>query len=340
MKIISLKFNTNKIRVIFSFLFSKIFNKINTSFLSNIDKIKFNYNFKLSKNDVLIKTLICGYCGTDKKILNYDMSPFSSAFLDTNKDKKKDIYLGHELLGVILKKGKNVKKFKINDKVILDSVVRSKNFEKNNIFGGFTNLLVRNQNQLRSVHKNIKNELAILIEPLACSLGAIKKANIKNGDKILIIGAGIIGQGIIHLLRYFYKDKIKIVIATNSLNHKEIIKKSSVNKIIFKKDIFLESSKFLKTKLKKRFKNKILAEGYDKIFECSGTNKIANNILRLANYNSEIILVGMNMNNFKFDPTPIWHRNITIKGVNGFERKYPDIKIDTLKYIHNLIKIS
>lgn len=46
----------------------------------------------------------------------------------------------------------------------------------------------------------------------------------------------------------------------------------------------------------------------------------------------------MNMNNFKFDPTPIWHRNITIKGVNGFERKYPDIKIDTLKYIHNLIK--
>ena len=77
---------------------------------------------------------------------------------------------------------------------------------------------------------------------LACSL-VIKKANIKNGDKILIIGAGIIGQGIIHLLRYFYKDKIKIVIATNSINHKEIIKKSSVNKIIFK-GYFLESSKF------------------------------------------------------------------------------------------------
>ena len=46
----------------------------------------------------------------------------------------------------------------------------------------------------------------------------------------------------------------------------------------------------------------------------------------------------MNMNYVKIDPTPIWHRNLDIKGSLDFKYKYPDIKKPTLIYIHDLIK--
>ena len=63
-----------------------------------------------------------------------------------------------------------------------------------------------------------------------------------------------------------------------------------------------------------------------------------NKVLRISEKNSQIILVGMNMNAIKFDPTPIWHRNINIKGSLDFQKHYSDLNVTTLKYIHNLIK--
>ena len=45
-----------------------------------------------------------------------------------------------------------------------------------------------------------------------------------------------------------------------------------------------------------------------------------------------------NMNYVKVDQTPIWHRNLKLKGSNGFDYKYKDINKSTLKYIHDLLK--
>ena len=338
MKIKTIIFNTNKLNTLVFFNFSKIFKRINLYIFPNLEKKTFDYEFRLKKNDVLVKNVLCGYCGTDRKILSFDMSLFSSAFLDSKKHKKKRIYLGHELVGKVIDVGSNVKKIKKNDKVIMDSATRKVDKLKNNLFGGFSNYLVRDQSQLETIHKNLPNEKAILIEPLACSLGAIKKVSINEDDKILIIGGGIIGQGIAHLLRHNNGKKIKIYLEKNSYVHLSIINKSVVDKVIFQKDLFNESKKILNSKLNQKFHNKILENGYNKIFECSGSNEIINKSLRLTSKNAEIVLVGMNMNYVKIDPTPIWHRNLDIKGSLDFKYKYPDIKKPTLIYIHDLIK--
>ena len=331
MKITTIIFNTNKLNTLVSLIFSKIFKRINLYIFPNLEKKTFSYEFKLKKNDVLVKNVLCGYCGTDRKILSFDMSLFSSAFLDSKKHKKKRIYLGHELVGKVIDVGSNVKKIKKNDKVIMDSATRKVDKLKNNLFGGFSNYLVRDQSQLETINKNLPNEKAILIEPLACSLGAIKKVSINEDDKILIIGGGIIGQGIAHLLRHIYGKKIKIYLATNSYVHLSIINKSVVDKVIFQKDLFNESKKILNSKLNQKFHNKILENGYNKIFECSGSNEIINKSLRLTSKNAEIVLVGMNMNYVKIDPTPIWHRNLDIKGSLDFKYKYLQRDITGLK---------
>ena len=334
----SIVFINNKIRVFFSFFFFKLFRRTNLFFLPNLKYEDIYHKFNLSSDQVLIKTKLCALCGSDKKIVNFDFSIFSSALFDSKKHKKEKIYLGHEVLGEVIDRGKKVKKISIKDKIVLDSVIRNKKHQKSsNLFGGFSNYFVREQDSFHVISNKIKEEHALLIEPLACSYGAIKTTQIKKKDKILVVGAGVIGQGVIILLRYLYGKNIDITSATNSKNHLSILKKSLVNNIIYKKDIYTESIKILKTSSKGFLNNKILEKGYNKIFDCSGSKNLLNNFLRMAEVNGEIILDGMNMDYEKIDLTPVWMRKITIKGVNGYEKKYSDLQHSTFKFIHDLI---
>ena len=115
----------------------------------------------------------------------------------------------------------------------------------------------------------------------------MKKTAIKKNNTILIIGAGVIAQGIIILLRYLYKNDVKIVVATKSKLHYELLrkKKIKIDNLIFKNDIFKESKKILKCKLNSSFLNRNLSTGYDVIFEYSGSSEMIDNSIRLANKN-------------------------------------------------------
>lgn len=337
MKIQSIVFDNSYIRSFTSLVYARIFNKVNLYFFSNLKKKEFDYNFKLGPTGVLIKTIQCGYCGTDKNIVTFDFSFGSSVLLDTNKHKNKLIYLGHEVVGRVVKVGDKVTNFKNNDKIIVDSVNRGEKIDNEDIFGGFTNFFIKDQKKIKKINNKISDNEAILIEPLACGLEAIKKINIKKNDKILIVGAGIIGVGIAHLLRCFYKKSINITIATNSLTHKKMLNFKLVDNIIFRKDLFKESKKILKTQSFSFMNNKILADGYDKIFECSGNAKIINKVLRISKKSADIVLTGMTMQNTELDPSPIWHRNLNIYGSHGYKLKYPSLKLDTFDYIAELI---
>ena len=318
-------------------IYSRVFKSVNLYFFPNLQKKTFEYNFKLKPSSVLVKTIQCGYCGTDKKLINYDFSLHSSAFLDSARHKNKSIYLGHEVVGRIIKVGNNVKALKINDKVIIDSMNRTNDINNSDIFNGFTNFFVKDQKKLIKIENRIKDDQAILIEPLACSLGAIKKTIIKKNEKILVLGAGIIGTGIVHLLRYYYKKNINITIATNSLSHKKMLSYRMVDNIIYNKDLFNESKKILKSKSVSIMNNKILSKGFDKVFECTGNVDILNTILRICDKGAHIVLTGMNMQTAKFDLTPIWHRDIKIFGAHGYKKRYPKSKQETLNYISQLI---
>ena len=331
-------FENNLLKVLISFVFSKITKRVYLGFFSPLRLLENNNdNITLSDTDVLVETILCGYCGTDKSILTYNMSVKSSVFVDTKRHKEKKIYLGHEIVGKVKNIGKKVINFSVGDHVILDSKIRDEAITAKNKYGGWSSQFVRDQSQLININRNLDIEKAVLIEPLACAFGALRKSNIKSKDHILILGGGIIGQGLLVLLRYFYKKEVKISIATKSTIHKNIIDKHLPDNIIFNEDIFIASKKILKTFIKKNYSNQILKTGYDKIFDCTGDEKLLNKLLRLCNNNGTIILTGTNMKLSKIDPTPIWHREINLIGSHAYEESYPDLKEKTLKYLEGLI---
>ncbi len=337
-KVESIVISNNKLKVVLTFAISKLLNIIYTGPLSFIKLKNFKKKFQINKNKVLVKTLLCGVCGSDRKIISFDYSVNSTAFPETKRYNQKETFLGHELVGEVYQIGKNVKNLKKGDRVILDSVNRHDHQLNNNIFGGWTNFFVRNENQLFKISKKLKFEQAILLEPLACSLNAVLEANIKKDKKnVLIVGSGIIGLGIYVFLKYFFNN-LNITFLTKEEMPFTFLKKNKKINIIYNENIVEKTSKILKTDVKKFLLTKITSSGFDYIFECSGDKKILNRIIKICNFNSKIILNGMIMHKSKFDLTPLWIRNIKILSTNGYKNSYKFNKIPkTFKFIQSLI---
>ena len=190
-----IRLNLSILKNLISFFYLKITDSIYTGPFSAVEKFYLKkFEFVLEPNEILIETISCGFCGSDKKILNYDYSFFSSAFLETKKINNKFLYLGHEVYGKVKKIGKNVKKLRNGDFITIDSMNRDFAVGKNK-FGGWSNYFTRYEDQIIKLNKKTGENKSIFIEPLACCLQPIKNQNFKN-QKVLIIGLGTIGIGI------------------------------------------------------------------------------------------------------------------------------------------------
>ena len=117
-------------------------------------------------DEVMIKCLVNGVCMWE-----------ASLYSGVEKLPKNSI-IGHEGIGIVVKKGKNVKSVKEGDYVVcfkwsLYQKVKEKDIKKFSI--------------------KIDDPAKYIVEPVACVLNALYFYDISPGDKIALIGAGFMG---------------------------------------------------------------------------------------------------------------------------------------------------
>ena len=161
----------------------------------------------------IVKVLGCGLCGSD--IVKFIHNP----------DR---IILGHEVVGEIVDiKPKFLSKFKIGDKVVLGHHVPcmkcdyclNKNYsmchqfkETNIIPGGFSEYIYVSPKHLKNtvfkVPKKLDDMEISFMEPLACCIRAVQRAEAKQGTTSLVIGLGSIGLLMGQAIKAFGGDVI------------------------------------------------------------------------------------------------------------------------------------
>ncbi len=194
---------------------------------------------KINDNELLVKVKASGICGSD--------------VMEWYRIKKAPCVLGHEMAGDIVEAGKNIKNYKIGDRVFVSHHVpcnsceycqndqhtlchtlHSTNFDP----GGFAEYLrvpeinVRNGTYL--LPKAMSYEEGAFIEPLACVVRGMRIAEMKPKQNILIIGSGI--SGLLHIKLAKAKNANKII-STDIENYRlKMAKKMGADVVINAKE--------------------------------------------------------------------------------------------------------
>ena len=129
---------------------------------------------KILDDQILVQVIYTGMCHSE-------WYPWTQA-------KAGDIF-GHETVGIVADVGKNVKDFKIGERVTgLGG-------------GGYKEYIVMNPKKVMKVPENLQSTDAI-VEPLACIMSVAERIDSeKIGDRIAVVGAGYMGLGLISLLK-------------------------------------------------------------------------------------------------------------------------------------------
>jgi len=150
-------------------------------------------------DDVLLRIEACGICGTDLNILATPPAHKATP----------GIIIGHEGVGIVAEIGPAVRGLAVGDRVVianrltcgqcaycrrgLDNQCIDYQTIGTTIDGAFAPYLRAPARALWKIDPAVPRDDAALFEPLACAVGAVKRAPFQVGDNVAIIGAGPMG---------------------------------------------------------------------------------------------------------------------------------------------------
>jgi len=151
-----------------------------------------------AKDEVLIKIIGCGVCGTDAHIFSGQLNVATPP-----------VVIGHEITGIIEAVGSAVNRFQAGQTVSVDPVIacgscefchvgRPNLCENQTIIGyarngGFAQFTVVPQTHLYPISPDVGLRGGILVETLACVLNGFDRLELKAGKTVMILGAGTVG---------------------------------------------------------------------------------------------------------------------------------------------------
>lgn len=161
---------------------------------------------QVGDNDVLIKNIYSGICGTDVAVFKHGENTGHKITVGGE--------FGHETISTVVKVGKNVTDFKIGDRVYPYPLYAKGDTRRAGTIGGFSEyILIPNAKRnysLYYVDERISDKLASLIEPFTVGCRAARRAVNSgiNSHSAAVFGCGTIGIATAVALKYFGTKRV------------------------------------------------------------------------------------------------------------------------------------
>jgi len=208
--------------------------------------------------------------------------------------------------------------------------------------GAYGEYFVAHESQLVAVDDSLGDEELILIDPAACSMHAILRADLTTAGQILVYGGGAIGLTLVAGLRAVgYAGRIDVL--DRSAFAGELAKQYGADQWVKlpgqAKDRFERVAELTGGSVQKsRFSQYMLNGGYDVIFECVGSAQSINESFKWTRARGQVVLVGTDHGG-QVDLTPIWFRELQILGAYGRQvESISSRRITTYEFVHELMQ--
>ncbi len=237
---------------------------------------------EIGSKEIMVKVMASGICGSD--------------VMEWYRIKTAPRVLGHEIAGKVVEVGSDVKNFKVRDRVFVSHHVpcdscshcqlgnhtvceqlRSTNFDP----GGFSEYVrvpeVNLNNGVFILPDNMSYPVGTFIEPLACVVRGQRRAEMRAGQTVLVIGSGI--SGLLHIKLALAKGADRVIASDIVESRMEMARKVGAEAVID-----------ARSDLPKRLRSWNRGELADLVIVCAGSKAAIEQGLKCVNAGGNILL--------------------------------------------------
>jgi threonine dehydrogenase-like Zn-dependent dehydrogenase len=290
---------------------------------------------------VRVRTRMGGICGSDLAIVTLSASPSTSPFSSF------PFVPGHENVGTVEEVGKGVRGISRGERVVVNPLLsceprgiapvcagcagghpsRCEHFTDGDLApgmllgtteglgGSWGEEFVAHESQVVRVPEGMSDEEAVLVEPLACSVHAVRANLPADGAKVLVIGSGAIGLVTMAALSALAPRAEVTVMARHRFQGEQAERLGARRVVSGRGDYFDELASISGARLLKPVIGKRIAVGgFDMTYVCVGGTRGMEDALRFTRSGGTIVLLGNSVKMDGIDWSPVWLKELTIRG--------------------------
>jgi threonine dehydrogenase-like Zn-dependent dehydrogenase len=289
-----------------------------------------------------VRNLACGLCGSDVHFMLMDLDPRSFPAALPGIRRK---FLGHELVGEVLKIGSEVSDFKPGDRVALRidwpscfqleidppchpcasghyqlcENLGMRELPLRDQGGGFSPYMVMHRSQPFRIPEGLDGDRALLLEPTATTLHGVRRRPPIDGERVLVIGAGTIGLLTVAVVGALAPGAIVCSLARYPFQA-EAARRLGATEVLHADGhaAYAELARIAGARhIHGRLGNDILLGGFDVVYDTVGTSATIQHGLRWAKARGTVVISGISFRPGRIDHTPLWNQEVTLMGMNS-----------------------
>jgi threonine dehydrogenase-like Zn-dependent dehydrogenase len=177
--------------------------------------------------------------------------------------------------------------------------------------GGWGARMVAHREQLHAVPDDMDDQTAIMVEPMACALHAVRRANVPRDATVLVVGAGTVGLLTLIALKAETEGGQIICVAKHA-RQAELAKRYGATDVVSPSDAVGAVRRATRAfRLHPERSSPFLLGGVDVSFESVGSKDGLDLALRATRAQGRVVLSGMPA---RADLTPAWFRELELVG--------------------------
>lgn len=264
-------------------------------------------------DEVLIRIHACGVCGTDHSLF---VGGFPANF---------PVIIGHEFSGVVTAVGEGVKTLNVGDRVTVDPnrVCRRCEYCRMgkehlcqnlssmgvHIDGADAEYCVMLESNVYKLPDSVSYEQAAFTEPLACAIRGLEMAKVHQGDTVLVLGAGGMGNLITQLCAL--AGAAQVIVSEPIKRRRDVAMENGATHLIdpFSEDV----DKVLR---------KIRPIGADVVFEVAGNLNVQSASVYYARRGGTVVWFGCAPVDGKIEVNPYYINDSELTIVGSFNNPF------------------
>lgn len=297
---------------------------------------------------VRIRPMLAGICGSDTSLLTGRASPILSPFASF------PAILGHEVVGVVEETGNEVAEW-AGTRVVVDPIISCfvRGLEPcsacrdglpalcrhaadgslspgmligycRDLPGAWSESMLAHRSQLHRVPEGVSDDVAVLVEPLACSLHAVLAARPGAGEKVLVVGGGTIGLGVLVALRML-DPEAEVTVVVRHPGQASFAERLGASRVVVDRGddgprraaVEVAGARVHRSIVG----DEVLTGGFDLVFDGVGSGASVGASLRVVAPRGRLVLLGTAGELEHLDLTLAWARELRVIGSYVYGRE-------------------